>query len=67
MLPSYLAHITNTPNEGVLYRGGTKWWEQLEAIEEEVSEVLMGKKDMQVRSIHTSNLLITVRAVYYVV
>ena len=67
MLPSELVHITNTPNEGVLCRGGTKWWEQLEAIKEEVSKVLMGKRDIHVRSIRTSNLLITIRAVYSVV
>ena len=46
VLPSDLAHITNTQNEGVLCRGGTKWWEQLEVSEEEVSEVLTGRHDM---------------------
>ena len=67
MLPSNLVQITNTPNEGVLYRGGAKWWEQLRATKEEVSKVLTGKRDIHVRSIRTSNLLITIRVVYYVV
>ena len=60
VLPFDLVQITNTPNKGVLCRGGAKWWEQLRTIEEEVSEVLTGKRDMQVRNIHTSNLLIRV-------
>ena len=67
VLPSDLFQITNTPNEGVLCRGGTKWQEQLEANEEEVSEVLTGRRDMHVRNIHTSNLLNTVRTIYSIV
>ena len=67
VLPSDLVQITNTPNEGILCRGGVKWWEQLGATEEEVSKVLTGRRDMQVRNIRTSNLLTTVRAVYSVV
>ena len=64
VLPSDLVQITNTPNEGVLCKGGAKWWEQLEAIEEEVSDILMGRRDIHVTNIRTSNLLITIRAVY---
>ena len=66
VLPSDLAHITNTQNEGVLCRGGTKWWEQLEVSEKEVFEVLTGRHDMQVRNIHTISLLSNVRATYSV-
>ena len=47
VLPSDLVQITNTPNEGILCRGGVKWWDQLKAIEEEVSKVLTGRRDMQ--------------------
>ena len=67
VLPSELIHITNTHNEGVLCRGGAKWWEQLGATEEEISEVLTGRRDMQVRNIHTSSLLSNVKAIYFVV
>ena len=67
MLPSDLAHITNTQNEGVLCRGGTKWWEQLEVSKEEVSEVLTSRRDMQVRNTRTASLLSNVRAIYSVV
>ena len=67
VLPSDLVHITNTPNEGVLCRGNAKWWEQLGATKEEISEVLTGKKDIQVRNIHTFSFLSIVRAVYSIV
>ena len=65
--PFDLAHITNTQNEGVLCRGGTKWWEQLEVSKEEVFEVLTGKRDMQLRNIRTASLLSNVRAVNSIV
>ena len=58
MLPSDLVLITNTLNEGVLCRGNAKWWEQLGATEEEISEVLMGRRDIQIRYIHTSSLMV---------
>ena len=67
VLPSALAYITNTPNEGVLCKGGAKWWEQLGATEEEISEVLTSRRDMQVKDICTSSLLSNVRAVYSIV
>ena len=41
--------------------------EQLGATKEGVSKVLMGKRDMYVRNIHTANLLITIRVVYSIV
>ena len=66
IFPSDLAHLANTSNEGVLCRGGAKWWEQLGATKEEISEVLTGKKDIQVRDIRTSSLLSNVRVVYSV-
>ena len=67
VLPSDLVSITNTPNEGVICRGGSKWWERVGATEEEVSAVLTGRRDYHVRDIHTSSLLLNVRAVYSVV
>ena len=68
VLSSDLAHITNTQNEeGILCRGTTRWWEQLEVLEEEVSEVLTGRRDMQVRNIRTASLLLNVRAIYFIV
>ena len=48
-------------------RGGIRWREQLEVLEEEVSEVLTSRRDMQVRNIRISSLLLNVRAVYSVV
>ena len=62
-----LVHITNTPYEGVLCRSGAKWWEQLRLTEEEVSKVLTGIRDIQVRDICTSTLLSIVRVAYSVV
>ena len=41
--------------------------EQLKVSEEEVSEVLTGRRDMQVRNIHTASLLLNVTAVYSVI
>ena len=46
VLPSDLAHITNTQNASILCHGNTRWWEQLEVLEEEVSEVLTGRCNM---------------------
>ena len=59
--------MTNTLNDGILFRAGERWWEELSATKEEVSEVLTGKRSIHVRDIQTSHLLISVRAVYYVV
>ena len=47
--PSNIAQITNTLNEGIICRAGKRWWEELgateeEVAEEEVAEVLTGKK-----------------------
>ena len=67
MLPSNIAQITNMPNECVLCRGGEKWWEDLGAIEEDVPEILTGKRNVHVRDIHTSHLLTHVKAMYSVV
>ena len=67
VLPSNIAQITNTPNDGILCRAGKRWWEEIGAIEEEVSKVLTRKRSMHVKDIRTSHLLISVRAVYSVV
>ena len=67
VLPSNIAQITNTPNEDVLCRGSEKQWEDIEVTEEELAEVLTGKRNVHVRDIHTSHLLTNVRAVYSVV
>ena len=67
MLPSYITQITNTPNKGILCRGGAKWWEELGATEDEVAVVLTRNHHMQVREIGTSHLLIPVRAMYSVI
>ena len=67
VLPSDIAQITNTPNEGILCRGGAKWWEELGASEEEVAAILTGKRNLHVREIHTSHFLTNVRAIYFVV
>ena len=53
--------MTSTPNDGILCCGGERWWEKLGAIEEEVAEILIGKKRMNVRDIRTSYLLVPVR------
>ena len=67
MLSFDLVHITNTPNEDILYKGSAKWGEQLGATEEEISEVFSGRRDIQVRDIHTSSLLSNVSDVYSIV
>ena len=67
VLPSDIVQITNTLNDDILCKPRDKLWEELRATEEEVSEVLIGKRNMQVRDIHTSYMLTSVRAIYYVV
>ena len=46
-----IAKITNTPNDGILCRGGENWWEELSAIEEDVAETITGKRSMRVKDI----------------
>ena len=67
VLPFDLILITNTPNKGVICRGGSKWWEGVRATREEVSVVLTGRRDYHIRDIHTSSLLLNVRAIYSIV
>ena len=55
------------PNERILCRGGTKWWEEFGVSEDQVAVVLTRKRNMQVREIRTSHLLTPVRAVYSIV
>ena len=54
------------PNDGILCYGGDKWRDQVGATEEEVTEILTGKHNMSLRDIHTSHLLVLVRAIYSV-
>ena len=67
VLPFDIAQITNTPNKGILCRGGAKWWEEQGATKDEVAAILIGNHHMQVREIRTSHLLILDRVVYSVV
>ena len=67
VLPSNIAQITNTLNDGILYRVGERWWEEHGATKEEVAEVLTGKRSMHVRDIQTFHLLVPVRAIYSMV
>ena len=50
-----------------MFRSGEKWWEELRVTEEEVAEVLTGKRSIHVRDVHTFHLLIFVRATYLVI
>ena len=61
VLPSNIAEITNTPNDGTLCHGGENWWEELGATEVNVTETLIGKRSMKVRDIRSSHLLTPVR------
>ena len=61
VLPSNIAQITNTLNDGVLCRAGEKWWEDLGAI------VLTKKRNLHGKDIQMSHLLVSVSAVYSVV
>ena len=67
VLPSIIAQITNTPNKGILYRARERWWEELGASKEDVAGVLIRNRNMHVREIKTSNLLIPVRVVHSIV
>ena len=62
-----IAQITNTPNEGILFRARERWCEELRALEDEVIEVLTSKRNMHVRDINTSHLLTNDRVVYSMV
>ena len=66
-LPSNIAQITNTSNDGILCCGGEKWWKDLGATKEEVAEILTRKRSMNVRDIQTFHLLVPVRAVYSII
>ena len=66
VLPSDIAYITNTPNEGILCRARERWWEELGAFEENVAGVLTRNLNMHVREIKISNLHIPVRAIYII-
>ena len=52
---------------GFLCRAGERWWEELRATEEEVVAILIRKRSMHVIDIHTSHLLTSARATYFVV
>ena len=67
VLPSDIAQITNTCNDDILCHAREKWWEELGATEEEVAEILIGNRSINVRDIQTSHLLVLFRAMYSVV
>ena len=67
VLPSDIAQITNTCNDDILCHAREKWWEELGATEEEVAEILIGKRSINVRDIRTSNLLVPSKVMYSVI
>ena len=67
VLPSNIAQITNTSNEGILCRVRERWWEEFRVIEEQVAIVLTKKCNIEVREIKSSHLLTSVRVVYSII
>ena len=67
VLLSNIIEITNTPNNGILCHGGERWWEELGVTEAEVAKTLIGNRDMNVRDIRTTGLLVPIKVVFSVV
>ena len=67
VLPSDIAKITNTPNDGIQCHDGERWWEELCVIDADVAKTFTRNRGKRVRDIQTSRLLTPIRAIFSVV